>query len=70
MQIVDVTLFIGLFLVAVYLLVPKPVEYYELWKKTGKSIHLSNFVASLFVLFLVFTANFLVFIRIVIKTFS
>gem|GEM_PF-2714631 len=39
-------LFIGTFLVATLLLIPKSVKCWRLWKETGKTVHFSGAVST------------------------
>ena len=67
--IAEIALFIGTSLLAIYFIVPKSVDYFKLWVKTGKTIHVSNFAASLFVLLGIFSANFVIFFRFIFRNF-
>ena len=39
-------IFIGLYVISIGLLIPKSVEFWKLWKQTGKSNHLSRAIGS------------------------
>lgn len=55
-------LFIGMYLIAIYLLVPKGIKFWRLWKETGKTIHLSNAIGSAAGIFFLLAADFIIFI--------
>lgn len=63
LSILNSILFIVGFLLATYLLIPKSVEYWHQWKKTGKSIHLSNAAAAAVGALFLLIAVFFIFIR-------
>lgn len=50
-------LFIGMFVIASHLCIPKAIHFWELWKKTKKTIHLSNAVASVAAAFFFYSAD-------------
>jgi hypothetical protein len=56
-------LFFGMFFVDIYLLIPKTVQAWRLWKKTGKSIYLSAAAAGGSVAFCVLLGNLLIFLQ-------
>lgn len=61
---IEIVIFLGMFMMATYLLLPKAVIHFRLWKKTGKTIYLSSsFSGGIAILFLL-TADFIMFIRI------
>ncbi len=60
---IESILFIGLFLVAIYLFIPKTVKFWRLWKESGKAIFLSNCVACGVGAFFLLAALFLMFIQ-------
>ena len=51
---------LGLFAMATYLFIPKGIHAWELWKKTKKTIHLSNAVGSIVLAFLAYSAVFVI----------
>lgn len=42
LSLLETVVFIGVFSIAFYLLLPKAMTSWNLWQKTGKLIHLSN----------------------------
>lgn len=60
---VESVIFIGTFLIAIYLLVPKTVECWRLWKKSGKFIYLSNSVGAGVAATFLLIADLLIFLR-------
>lgn len=52
--------FIGIFLIATYLCIPKSIHAWQLWKKTEKTIHLCNAIGSAVIAFLLYSANFVI----------
>jgi len=56
-------MFIGMFLVAIYLLIPNAVKFWRAWKTSGKLIQLSNSIASGIAAGFLLVADFLIFIR-------
>lgn len=63
LSLMESALFLGMFFVSIYLLIPKSVHFWRLWKESGKTIHLSNAVASAVAAFFLLCANFLMFIK-------
>jgi hypothetical protein len=63
LSLLDSAVFIGIFLIAVYILIPKTAKFWRLWKETEKTIHLSNAIASGVVAFSLLFANFILFLR-------
>ncbi len=55
-------LFIGLFILATYLGIPKTIHFWELWKKTRKPIHLSNAIGSAVLTFFLYSTDFAIMI--------
>lgn len=51
---------LGIWALATYLFIPKGIHAWELWKKTKKTIHLSNAVGSMVLAFLAYSANFVI----------
>jgi hypothetical protein len=51
---------LGIWALATYLFIPKSIHAWELWKKTKKTIHLSNAVGSMVLAFLAYSANFVI----------
>jgi O-antigen ligase len=66
LSILESAVFIGFFLIAVYIFVPKAIKLGRLWKETNKTTHLTNAVAASVGAFFFLTADFLIFIRAVI----
>ncbi len=60
---IESVIFIGLFLAAIYLFVPKAIKFWRLWKESGKTIYLSNAIASGFGALLALSADFIKFIK-------
>lgn len=60
---IESVVFIGLFLIAIYLLIPKAVKHWQSWKKSGKSICLSNSIGCGVVAFFLLLADLLKFIQ-------
>ena len=58
---------IGMFMLATGLFVPKAVTFWRLWKETGKIDFLSRSVAMAVVAFFCLSADFVIFIRAVVK---
>jgi hypothetical protein len=56
-------MFIGVFLAVVCLFVPKSVKHWQLWKETGKSVHVSNFAAFVIGSFFGLTIDFIILIQ-------
>jgi hypothetical protein len=54
-------LFIGTFLIAVLLLIPKSVKCWRIWKETGKPVHLSGAVSTAVIAVFLLAADFLTF---------
>lgn len=54
--------FIGIFVIASHLCIPKAVHFWELWKKTKKPVYLSNAVASVAAAFFFYSADFVIMI--------
>lgn len=54
--------FIGMFIIATYLGIPKSVHFWELWKKTKKTIYLSNAIGSVMLTFFLYAADFMIMI--------
>jgi hypothetical protein len=54
-------LFIGTFLIAVLILIPKSVNCWNLWKETRKTVHLSGAVSTAVIAFFFLAADFLFF---------
>lgn len=54
--------FIGAFIIATYLCIPKSIHSWELWKKTKKPVHLANMVGSLMGAFFLYSADFMIMI--------
>jgi len=52
--------FIAMFVIASHLCIPKAIHSWELWKKTKKSVHLSNAVASVAAAFFFYSADFVI----------
>ena len=62
---ITLIVFVGIFLLATYLCIPKAVVWWRLWKKTGKTIHFSNaMTAGIAALFLILT-DLVVFLRVI-----
>jgi hypothetical protein len=59
-------LFIGTFLIAVLLLIPKSVKCWRLWKETDKTVHLSGAIAAGVVAFFLLAADFVTFMMAVV----
>lgn len=55
--------FIGMFVIATYLCIPKAIISWELWKKTKKSVHLSNTVASIAAAFFFYSIDLAIIIK-------
>lgn len=51
---------LGIWALATYLFIPKSLHAWELWKKTKKSIHLSNAIGSIVLAFLAYSADFVI----------
>jgi hypothetical protein len=66
LSIFDSAVFVGFFLIAVYIFVPKAVKFGRIWKQTNKSTHLTNAVAASVGAFFFLAADFFIFIRAVI----
>ena len=62
---VTLIVFIGIFSIAIYLCIPKMVEGWHLWKKTDKSMYLSNAVAAGSAALFLLLAELVVFLRII-----
>ena len=60
---IESLIFIGMFLAAVYLFIPKGVKFWRLWKESGKTMFLSNAIASGVGAFFLLAALFLMFIQ-------
>jgi hypothetical protein len=54
--------FIGAFVIATYLCVPKTIHFWELWKKTKKPIHLANTIGNVMGAFFLYSADFAIMI--------
>lgn len=59
----EIGVFLGIFMFTFYLLIPKTLQFWRLWRESGKTIYLSNCVASGFIAFLVLSAIFIRFIK-------
>lgn len=55
--------FVGMFAIAMFVLLPKAVTFYSVWKKTGKMTYLSGAVAVLVIAFFFVAADFVMFIQ-------
>jgi TRAP-type mannitol/chloroaromatic compound transport system permease small subunit len=64
LSILESMFFIGLLLIAAYLLVPKAIEQWRLWKKTNKFSHLSTFILLGFVAICFFLGLLIRFLRV------
>lgn len=60
-----VLLLLGMLSLLVYLLVPKCLQQWRLWKKTGKYTLLSSAIVMAYMAGLFFLGNFLMFVRLV-----
>jgi len=60
-------LFIGTFLIAVILLIPKSMKCWRLWKETGKTVHLSGAVSTAVMAFFLLAADFATFMFAVVR---
>ncbi len=60
---IESAIFIGMFLISIYLLIPKSLKFWHLWKKTDKMIYFCNAVASGVAAFFLLAADFLIFIK-------
>jgi hypothetical protein len=55
--------FIGVFIIAIYVMVPLTLKNWQTWKKTGKSSSLSNSIAAGTAAFFLLIADLLIFTR-------
>lgn len=53
-------LFVGMFVIASHLCIPKAIRSWELWKKTKKTVYFSNTVASIAAAFFFYSADFII----------
>lgn len=58
-----ISLLLGSFIIATYVVLPKAVKFFFLWKKTDKIIYLSSFVSLVVVMFFLLVAVFIMFIK-------
>lgn len=63
-------LFIGIYLIAITLLIPQAVKFWRLWKKTEKPVHLSSAVGAGVLAFFFLAADFLGFMIVVARGFN
>jgi hypothetical protein len=57
----------GVFVLSIGLFIPKAVTFWRLWKETGKMDFLSRSIAMAVVAFFCLSADFLIFIRAVVR---
>lgn len=60
---IESAIFIGMFLISIYLLIPKSLKLWHLWKKTDKMIYFSNAIGTGVTAFFLLAADFLIFIK-------
>ncbi len=63
-SLLKLTIFLGMFILALCLFLPKAVTYFTLWKKGGKPIYLSASAACLVTTIFLLAANFIMFIKV------
>ena len=54
-------MFIGMYLIAMYLFVPKGIKFWRLWKETGRPLYFSNAISCAVGAFFLLSADFLIF---------
>ncbi len=65
--VIQILIFLGMFMTALYILLPKTISLYSRWKTTGRVTYLSAAGAAAVVAFFFLAADFVMFLKIFIN---